>query len=84
MLKAQIFKIKRYIKSVKFIANIYYKIKLFWNRLWIRKNEFRKSLEFDIEVFELMDKKEKELYILDLIRRRNIAHNIDIKKEKGK
>jgi hypothetical protein len=50
------------------------RILLFWNRLWIRKDEFHSSLNFDIEAFSVMDAEEKSDYLFDLNRRRTKAH----------
>ena len=49
-------------------------IKNRWNKLWIRKDEFHSSLDLDGEVMGYMNEKEREKYIMDLVRRRNIAH----------
>lgn len=45
-----------------------------WNKLWIRKNEFDKTLDMDGEMMMHMNEKEREKYMIDLVRRRNIAH----------
>jgi hypothetical protein len=45
-----------------------------WNKLWIRKNEFDKTLDMDSEMMMYMKKTEREKYMVDLVRRRNIAH----------
>lgn len=50
------------------------RIKLAWDRLWIRKNEFHSSLSLDDEVLFVMNEKEQEEYHRDLERRRRIAH----------
>ena len=49
-------------------------IKNRWNKLWIRKDEFHSSLDLDGEAMMYMNEKEREKYIKDLVRRRNIAH----------
>jgi len=49
-------------------------IKNRWNKLWIRKDEFHSSLDLDGEAMGYMNEKEREKYIMDLVRRRNIAH----------
>lgn len=53
-------------------------IKLNWNKLYIRKNEFHSSLDLDGEAMSHMNDKEREKYILDLVKRRNIAHYRDL------
>ena len=55
-------------------------IKLFWNKLWVRKNEFHSSLDIDGDAIVDMDHKEFDEYMNDLVRRRNIAHERDINK----
>lgn len=54
-------------------------ILMWWNRLWIRKNEFHRSFSLDGEAMLEMNKKEREKYILDLVKRRDIAHQRDLK-----
>lgn len=56
------------------------KLKLLWYKLWIRKNEFHKSLDTDMDAMLNMNEKQKENYINDLVKRRNIAHNRDFNK----
>ena len=67
------------------MENIIYQIKmlkhrprLFWHRLWIRKNEFHKSLNQDFEALMDMNEADRDKYTKDLIRRRKIAHNRDL------
>jgi hypothetical protein len=52
-------------------------ILLWWYRLWIRKDEFHKSLNPDFSAMLVMDKEELKEYHLDIVRRRNIAHYRD-------
>ncbi len=47
---------------------------LWWNRLWIRKDEFHRSLDLDVEAMFEMNKKEQTRYLADITRRREIAH----------
>jgi len=54
------------------------KVKLRWNRLWIRKDEFHPSLNSDFRIMLGMTKEEREAYQLDLVKRRDIAHRRDI------
>lgn len=59
--------------------SIFKRVKLFWDRLWIRKDEFDKSLDMDIEAMWQMTEKQKSDYLKDLVRRRQIAHERDMK-----
>jgi len=54
---------------------------LFWNRLWIRKGEFHKSLNFNGDMYFKMIEEEQEKYEEDLIKRRHIAHEKDLERE---
>lgn len=49
---------------------------LWWYRLWIRENEFHKSLNTDFSAMEFMSEKAKLKYERNLVRRRNIAHSM--------
>jgi hypothetical protein len=51
------------------------RIRVWWCRLWIRENEFHKTLNVDIEAVLVMNDKEKENYMFDLMRRRELAHS---------
>lgn len=53
-------------------------IKLSWYRLWIRKNEFHKSLDYDDMATMYMSGGQEREYLEDLMRRRNIAHKRDL------
>ncbi len=55
-------------------------IELFWNRLWVRKDEFHSSTDMDFEAMLDMRKKQQEEYIRDLCERRRIAHERDLAK----
>lgn len=57
-------------------------ILLAWNRLWIRKDEFHNSLSLDPFAMRGMNKKQKSKYLNDLARRRNIAHQRDLRAER--
>jgi hypothetical protein len=52
-------------------------ILLWWNRLWIRKNEFDSSLDMDIEAMRGMNEEKEKRYLDNLVRRRSIAHKRD-------
>ena len=49
-------------------------LKLWWYRLWIRKDEFHSSLESDRSALMEMSSSERAKYIADLSRRRDIAY----------
>ena len=52
-------------------------VKLQWNRLWIRKDEFHSSLNMDVNAMLEMSQKQRDAYIKDLCKRRQIAHERD-------
>jgi len=54
------------------------RIKIAWDKLWIREDEFHSSLDMDINSMLDMDDKERDDYLKDLTKRRNIAHKNDI------
>ena len=49
-------------------------IQEFWYNLWIRKNEFHKSLDINVLACFVMNEKEYKIYLKNLQKRRNIAH----------
>lgn len=53
---------------------------LWWHRLWIRPDEFHHSLDMDSGAMLEMTMKERIKYVNDLARRREIAHQRDLKK----
>lgn len=55
-------------------------ILLWWNRLWIRKDEFHRSLDMDVSAMLEMKEQEVKEYLADLVRRRDIAHQRDLAK----
>ena len=50
------------------------RLKLWWYRLFVRKDEFHHSLQMDLDALLVMDDDEKQAYLSDLQRRRTIAH----------
>ena len=54
------------------------RIKLWWYRLYVRRNEFHKSLDSDFDALAVMSRKEAKAYFVDLSRRRRIAHKRDL------
>ena len=63
-------------KTKRFIWNR--GIKLQFDRLWVRKDEFHSSLNMDVNAMLGMSKKQRDAYIKDLYRRRQIAHKRDL------
>jgi len=53
--------------------------RLIWNSLYIRKNEFHKSLEIDMKSVIDMSEKDRKQYFENLTKRREIAHYRDFK-----
>ncbi len=60
------------------------RLRLWWHKLWIREDEFHESLNMDIEAMLVMNKKEREAYIKDLIKRRDIAHRREVERSRKK
>jgi len=54
-----------------------------WNTLWIRGDEFHKSMNIDAELFHVLSKKDQKTYIKDLERRRKLAHNKTLNSEEN-
>jgi hypothetical protein len=52
-------------------------LKLWWYRLWIRKDEFHPSLKSDLEAMLAMTREQCIAYKKNLKRRRLIAHRRD-------
>lgn len=55
-----------------------YRPRLMWHALFIRKDEFHKSLHMDVEAMLKMNKKQESKYLANLTRRRNLAHSRDL------
>jgi hypothetical protein len=55
-------------------------LKLWWYRLYIRRDEFHRSLSSDFDAMLVMDRYELEKYFKDLYRRRKIAHKRDLRR----
>ena len=58
--------------------------KLWWNSLYIRKDEFHSSLNYNIDVVISMNDIDRSRYIRDLCKRRQISHERDIKRTNEK
>lgn len=56
-------------------------LKLWWNKLWIRKDEFHPSLDLDFRAMLVMNKKQLDKYYADITRRRKIAHDREFKED---
>ena len=57
------------------------KIKLWWARLWVRKNEMHSSLDMDLSIMCDLNKEELQEYITDITHRRSIAHERDLERD---
>jgi hypothetical protein len=88
--KKALFK-KEYIKAFFLYSKLYFypltellkKIKdRFWFKYILKNDEFNKKLDFDTDAYSKMTDAEKTTYSMELIRKRNLAHNLDL--EKGK
>jgi len=55
--------------------------RMFWNKLWVRKDEFHKSLEMDASAMMTMSREDVQKHMDDLVRRRNIAHQRDLERD---
>jgi hypothetical protein len=57
------------------------KIKIWWDNLWIREDEFHPSLDIDVIAMSYMTKRQQENYLSKICQRRQIAHERDLEKE---
>lgn len=55
-----------------------YRPHLWWHKAWIRNDEFDRSLDLDAAAMMRMNKADREKYMADLMRRRNLAHERDL------
>lgn len=53
---------------------------LWWYRLYVRKDEFHRSLDTDPAAMFEMNRQERDAYFDDLWKRRKIAHRRDLAK----
>ncbi|MFA6533886.1 MAG: hypothetical protein WCT37_01800 [Patescibacteria group bacterium] len=67
--KAWLFKVKRLVWNRG--------VKLCWQRLWIRRDEFHDSLHGDLSAILAMSRKQRRAYRMGLIQRRQVAHEAD-------
>jgi hypothetical protein len=49
-------------------------LRLWWNRLWVREDEFHTSLDLDYTAMANMTLEDQSAHQADVIRRREIAH----------
>ena len=63
-----------YIVRRMWLVGVVHKWNKVWIKVWIRKNEFDKTLDMDSEMMMHMKKDEREKYMVDLVKRRNSAH----------
>lgn len=56
---------------------------LWWHRLWIREDEFDRSLEWDDKAYIVMSREKRGWYDRDLAIRRQIAHQREMRGIKG-
>ena len=63
---------------------LYYFYSKIKNKIWfkvkLKSNEFDSSLSMDIDKYSQMNDKEKREYDNELVRKRNLAHNLDLEK----
>lgn len=57
-------------------------LKNWWGKLWIREDEFHSSLDYSANIRPGMSEKKREQATLDLIKRRQIAHERGIERSK--
>ena len=55
--------------------------RLLWHKLFIREDEFDKSLDMDGYAMMDMNKEDRKKYLNDLSRRRRIAHEQDMEND---
>ena len=56
-------------------------LRLWWSRLYIRKDEFHSSLSFDAGTYLGMNEKQRGEYVFDIVKRRSVAHQRDEERE---
>ena len=58
--------------------------RLWWNKLYIREDEFDKSLNLNGYAMLSMNKEDRKKHLSDLCKRRQIAHDRDIEQKDKK
>ena len=72
-------RVHRFVSWLRYQAKMLrHRPRLAWTRAWIRRDEFHRSLDLDEAVMLDMNDADRKRYIVDLIRRRNEAHERDI------
>lgn len=66
---------------IKFLKILPHIPRHIWNILWIREDEFHKSLNMDTNLIIRLDKEHTNWYINNLLHRRKIAHERGLKKD---
>ena len=61
-------------------APLRYRLKLWWHRLWIRRNEFHRTLNIDTSFRWVMCDCEWDAYCADVTYRRGVAHERHLKR----
>lgn len=57
------------------------RLKLWWYRLFVRRDEFHRSLSTDADAMMVMNRQELDKYHADVARRRAIAHRRQLARE---
>lgn len=71
--------ILRWYKTLKYKLRLLpYQPKIFWYRLWIRKDEFHRSLSSCIDYQLILNDDDRAKFRNDVERRRRIAHERDM------
>lgn len=55
-----------------------WRLRLWWSRLWVRKDEFHWTLDLDMDIYINLSEEKRKWYMSDLVRRRKIAHERDM------
>jgi hypothetical protein len=76
MLKSKLVYLKRRIWNARIL--------LWWNRLYLRKDEFHSSLNLDPCAWIVMNGKQRVAYANDLAKKRHRAHLLDMEREDKK
>lgn len=58
-----------------------YRPKLWWNRLWIRRDEFHPTLDMNHDILVALNKEDRVSYIKDIVRRNRLVHQRDIERK---
>ena len=58
-----------------------YRPRHLWHTLFARRDEFHPSLNFNSFLYEKFNLGDRKKYVDDLIKRRNAAHDADLKRD---